>query len=142
MKVREIMTKDVACVNENDPVETAAKLMKQYHVGSIPVCNRNEVVGIVTDRDVTLRTTAQGKNSIDCRVGDVMSRHPVVGTPEMDVQEAARMMSDRQIRRLPIVNHDSLVGIVALGDISENPVSENSAGQALKGISQRGDGQM
>lgn len=137
MKVKEIMTKEVACVGAEDSVEQAAKLMKQHHVGSIPVCRQKEVVGIVTDRDITLKTTAEGQDS-NCRVSDVMSVHPVVGNPDMDVHEAAKLMSDRQIRRLPIVDRNSLVGIVALGDISVDPSLQSSAGQALNGISQPG----
>ncbi|WP_411676047.1 CBS domain-containing protein [Caproicibacter sp.] len=142
MKVKDIMTKDVACVGSEDTVEQAAKLMKQYRVGSIPVCRQKEVIGIVTDRDITLRATAQGQETADRKVTDVMSTHPVVGTPEMDVHEAAKLMSDQQIRRLPIVDHNSLVGIVALGDISIDPAFQNSAGEALSGISQPGESQM
>lgn len=138
MKVKDIMTKDVACVGSEDTIEQAAQLMKQYHVGSVPVCRQKQVVGIVTDRDITLRATAQKQGSADRKVSEVMSSNPVLGNPEMDVREAAKIMSEQQIRRLPIVDHNSLVGIVALGDISVDPNSQDSAGQALNGISKPG----
>lgn len=137
MKVREIMSTDIACLKSEDTVERAAQLMKQYNVGSIPVCTHDRIIGIVTDRDIAVRSVASGE---DCRqnIGDIMSKDIVVGSPEMDVRDAARIMSDRQIRRLPIVENNSLVGIVALGDISLEPESQSSAEQALRNISEPG----
>lgn len=136
MKVKEIMSKKIASLNSEDSVERAAQLMKQYDVGSIPVCQQNQVVGIVTDRDIAVRTIAEGRDSKQQKVSDIMSANPVVGNPDMDVHDAARIMSDQQIRRLPIVDNNSLVGIVALGDISVEPDLQDNAEQALKNISQ------
>ena len=133
MKVKEIMSSDVACVRINDSVETAAQLMGQHDVGSIPVCDGGQVIGIVTDRDIALRSVATGQQNQ--RVGDIMSQDIATGSPEMDVHDAARIMSQQQIRRLPIVDNGSLVGIVALGDLSVEPVLEDNAGWALKNIS-------
>ncbi|HKL99752.1 MAG TPA: CBS domain-containing protein [Mobilitalea sp.] len=140
MKVKEIMTKDIACLCSDDSIERAAQLMKQYDVGSIPVCTKDKVIGIVTDRDIALRSVASGEAYGRQRVGDIMSTDLVVASPEMEVQEAAMLMSDRQIRRLPIVENNSLIGIVALGDISLEPAAQNSAEQALKNISEPGGG--
>jgi CBS domain-containing protein len=136
MKLRDIMTTDVASLKSRDSIETAAQLMKQYDVGSIPVCDQNKIVGIVTDRDITLRSVASGQNSRQMTVSDVMTSNPVVGSPDMDIHEAAKLMSDKQIRRLPVVENNSLVGIVALGDISVEPSLQDSAGKALQNISQ------
>lgn len=138
MKVKEIMTKDVACLNSDDSVERAAQLMKQYDVGSIPVCQQNKVIGIVTDRDIALRSIAEGKDTKRQKVQEIMSSNPVVGNPDMDVEDAARIMSQKQIRRLPIVDNNSLVGIVALGDISVEPSEQDTAEEALKNISKPG----
>ncbi|HKL78947.1 MAG TPA: CBS domain-containing protein [Mobilitalea sp.] len=138
MKVKEIMTKDIACLCSDDSIERAAQLMKQYDVGSIPVCTKDKVIGIVTDRDIAVRSVASGEASGRQRVGDIMSTDLVVASPEMEVQEAAMLMSDRQIRRLPIVENNSLIGIVALGDISLEPAVQSSAEQALKNISEPG----
>lgn len=137
MKLRDIMTKDIATLRSDDTIERAARLMKQYDVGSIPVCTDDKIIGIITDRDIAVRSVAPGQVG-NQRVCDVMSTNLVVGNPDMDVQDAASIMSDRQIRRLPIVENNSLVGIVSLGDISLEPTATNSAEEALKNISEPG----
>jgi CBS domain-containing protein len=137
LKVREIMSRDIACLRSDDTVERAAQLMKQYNCGSIPVCTQDKIIGIVTDRDLTVRSLASGQDKHQ-RVGDIMTKEVVFGSPEMDVNDAARLMSDRQIRRLPIVENNSLVGILALGDISLEPAYQDSAEEALKSISMPG----
>jgi len=136
LKVKDIMSRDIASLSSDDSIERAAQLMKQHNVGSIPVCSQEKVIGMVTDRDIALRSTAEGRNSKQQKVSDIMSSNPVVGSPDMDVDEAAKIMSRRQIRRLPIVDHNNLIGIVALGDISVEPDLQDSAEQALKNISQ------
>jgi CBS domain-containing protein len=137
LKVKEIMSKDIASLRSDDSVERAAQLMKQYNCGSIPVCTQDKIIGIVTDRDIAVRSVAAG-NTTSQKVGDIMTGEVVFGSPEMDVNDAARLMSDRQIRRLPIVENNSLIGIVALGDISLEPACQDSAEDALKNISMPG----
>jgi len=134
MKVKEIMSRDIAHLKSDDSIERAAQLMKQYNCGSIPVCTQDKLIGIVTDRDIALRSVASGKDPHQ-KVGDVMTGNVVFGSPEMDVNDAAKLMADRQIRRLPIVENNSLIGIVALGDISLEPACQNCAEDALKDIS-------
>lgn len=136
MLVKDIMSNDIVSLRSEDSIEKAAQLMKQHDIGSIPVCSGNQVVGIVTDRDITLRCVAAGQSSQQQKVGDVMTSDPVLGKPDMDVCDAARIMSEKQIRRLPIVEAGSLVGMLALGDISVEPSEQTSAGQALKNISE------
>ncbi|MGE5495010.1 MAG: CBS domain-containing protein [Burkholderiales bacterium] len=138
MKVRDIMTKEIACMSADEPVEKAAELMKQYNVGSIPICEGNKVIGIVTDRDIALRYVADRKNTMWQPISNVMTSNPIVGSPDMDAQDAARMMGQHQIRRLPIVERGTLVGIVALGDISTQPELQHNAGHALQDISKPG----
>jgi CBS domain-containing protein len=135
MQIKDVMTKSVASVNADDSVERAAQLMQEYNVGSIPVCHGEKVIGIVTDRDITLRCVAQGENSKNLTVRDVMTSNPVTGSPTMDVHDAARIMSERQIRRLPVVDNNNLVGIVALGDLAVEPKLSDDAAEALKDIS-------
>lgn len=142
MKVRNIMSKEVTKLNPDDSIERAAQLMKQHNIGSIPVCDQGKVVGIVTDRDIATRSAAKGQNVKQQKVCDIMSQNPVVGSPEMDVHEVAKLMSEKQIRRVPIVENNSLVGVVALGDISVQPALQDNAGEALKNISQSGAAQM
>jgi len=142
MKVKEIMSKDVACLTPKDSIEKAAQLMKQYNVGSIPVCSNKMVNGIVTDRDIALRSVASGQDSAQTKVRNIMTSNPTVGNPEMDVHDAAEIMSREQIRRLPIVENNSLVGIVSLGDISLEPILSDNAQDALKSISEPTGNQM
>ena len=142
MQVKEIMTKQIACVSADDTIEKAAQMMRQHNVGSIPVCESDKVIGIVTDRDITLRDVATGNDKQKQSVSTIMTSNPVVGSPDMDVKDAARVMSENQIRRLPIVDSGKLVGIVSLGDISTEPVLKSSAGEALNDISQPGKGRM
>ena len=134
MLVRDIMSQDIVSLNSDDSIERAAQLMKQYDIGSIPVCSNNQVVGIVTDRDITLRNVATGLDTQQ-KVGDIMSSDPAVGKPDMNVQDAAKIMSEKQIRRLPIVENNSLVGMVSLGDISLEPSQQKCAENALQSIS-------
>lgn len=136
MKVKDVMTRDIACVNPNDNVERAAQLMNEYNVGSVPVCENGKVIGIVTDRDITLRSVAKGYESWSQTVREIMSSNPVCGYPEQDVHEAARIMSERQIRRLPIVENGRIVGMVSLGDLAVEPTLKDNAEEALKSISE------
>lgn len=133
MKIKDIMSKEIAFVNSNESIQSAAQLMQQYNVGSIPVCDNNRLVGIVTDRDIALRSVAKGQN--EHSVGDIMTKHPVTASPETDVHEASRIMGEKQIRRLPVVENNSLVGMVSLGDISVEPKLSDNAEVALKNIS-------
>lgn len=142
MKIKEIMSKDVACLTPEDSIEKAAQLMKQYNVGSIPVCSNKMINGIVTDRDIALRSVASGQDSAQTKVRNIMTSNPTVGNPEMDVHDAAKIMSREQIRRLPIVENNSLVGIVSLGDISLEPILSDNAQDALKSISEPTGNQM
>lgn len=136
MQIKDVMTKSVASLNPDDTVEHAAQLMKEHDVGSIPVCKGEEVIGIVTDRDITLRCVAQGENTKKQSIREVMTSNPVTTAPTTDIHDAARIMSERQIRRLPVVENGNLVGIVALGDLAVEPVLHNEAGDALKDISE------
>ena len=91
---------------------------------------------MVTDRDITLRSVAAGQDSKQQKISDIMTSNPAIGNPQMDVHEAATMMSQKQIRRLPIVENNNLVGIVSLGDISVEPSLQDNAEEALKNISE------
>lgn len=138
MKIKDIMTKSVVSLNVNDSIERAAELMKEYNIGSVPVCDANRVVGIITDRDIAIRSSAQGQNSKTKIVREVMSSNPVTASTDMDVSDASRIMSEKQIRRLPIVENGNLVGVVALGDLAVEPKCGNEAEAALSSISDTG----
>lgn len=118
MKIREVMTKNVAFANPNSSITEVAQLMQKHNVGSIPVCNNEQVVGIVTDRDIIVRNIAHGDNPQNSIAQDVMTSNVKTVSPETDVSEASRLMSAEQIRRVPVVDNNKLVGIVALGDVA------------------------
>jgi CBS domain-containing protein len=137
MKLREIMTKDVSAVSPQDQIVNAAKIMQQRNVGCIPVCDNNQQVkGILTDRDIVIRVVAEGRDPKQLDVNAVMSTGITLGSPDMDAEEAANIMAEHQIRRLPIVENNKLVGIVSIGDLATHNIFVDEAGQALRDISQ------
>ncbi|MHB1455167.1 MAG: CBS domain-containing protein [Saccharofermentanales bacterium] len=136
MKIKDIMSTTIAIINPENTVIQAAQLMKNHDVGSIPVCLGEQVVGIITDRDIALKVVANGSNPATLRVGEIMSPDPILGNPEMDVAEAGELMGKNQIRRLPIVDNDRLVGIVSLGDIAIEPMLQEKAGGILTEVSE------
>ncbi|MDR4434533.1 CBS domain-containing protein [Bacillus tequilensis] len=132
--VKDTMTTQVATVSPNQTIQEAASLMKQHNVGVIPVVEQGVLKGMLTDRDIALRTTAQGRDG-HTPVSEVMSTDLVSGNPHMSLEDASQLMAQHQIRRLPIVDQNNLVGIVALGDLAVNQMSNESAGEALTNIS-------
>lgn len=137
MKVKDIMTKDVACVNPNSNVVEAAQLMQKYNVGSIPVCDQSGVVGIVTDRDIIVRNIAHGKNPSDTPVRDVMTGQVTTASPDMEVDEVTKLMSENQIRRVPVVDNNIIIGMLALGDVATDNRFNMEASEALSEISKQ-----
>ena len=134
-QLKEIMTQNVTTVTTQQSVQEAAQLMSQQNIGSLPVVENGNCVGIVTDRDIALRAVSQGQSPQSTTVGTVMTSGIVTGTPEMDVHEAANLMAERQIRRLPVVENGQVTGIVALGDLATQNIYQNEAGEALSSIS-------
>ena len=135
MKVKNIMTADVSTVTQESSVNDAAGIMRDLNVGAVPVCdNKNKPIGIVTDRDIVLRNIASGGNG-GAPVRDVMTANIIYGTPDMDVDEAARLMAQKQIRRLQIVENNKIIGIVSLGDLAVKEKSDMEAAKALSNIS-------
>lgn len=136
MKVREIMTTQVKWVARNTSLVEAAKMMAQEDFGSVPVCEGDRLLGMVTDRDIVIRCVAKGQNCQSTTVEQVMSQPVHSVTPETDVHRASDLMAEQQIRRLPVVDNGRLVGIVALGDLAVEQIHVNEAGDALSDISQ------
>jgi len=134
MKVRELMTKDPATVESGATLGEVAMLMKQRDCGSIPVVEGGRLIGIVTDRDIVIRAVAAGKDPKTLRVNEVMSADPVTVGPNEDIKQAEKVMADRQIRRLPVVDDGALVGIVVTAQIARTE-NERTTGQTLKEIS-------
>ncbi|KAB7707092.1 CBS domain-containing protein [Bacillus aerolatus] len=134
MKIADIMTSNVEWCKPESKIYEAAEKMKELDVGVMPICDSGSVVGVVTDRDVVIKGVANNI-PVDAQVSQVMSTDPVTGNRNMLVEDAAELMADHQIRRLPIVDDDKLVGIVSLGDLAVNQNTDRKAGEALEDIS-------
>ncbi|NRR20252.1 CBS domain-containing protein [Brevibacillus sp. MS2.2] len=134
--LREIMTKDVATVTIKDNVYEVACKMRDWNVGVIPVVDEKEdVIGVITDRDIVIRGLAE-KHEGSTATEVVMTRDIILGQPGMTVDEAAKVMAQHQIRRLPVVEKGKLVGIVALADMAVRQVHHDEASDALQQISE------
>ena len=136
MKVHEIMTARARCVGPDNTLVEAAGLMRELDVGALPVCDNDRLAGMVTDRDITLRGVANGRDPNTTAISEVMSPGIVYVFADQEVEEVARVMEERQVRRLPVLNREKrLVGIVSLGDIA---ISSNPAfsGMALRDVSE------
>ncbi|WP_461392438.1 CBS domain-containing protein [Desulfosporosinus fructosivorans] len=130
------MTSSVDWVTPDTTVVKVAQLMKKDDVGSIPICQDNNLIGIITDRDIVLKVVAAGGNTNNVSCKDIMSKDIISVTADQDVHEAANMMSKYQVRRLPVIENGKLVGIVAIGDLAIEKIHINEAGDALSDISQ------
>lgn len=134
MNIKDIMTTNVVTLCKTDSIQKAAKMMNEHGIGSLPVCENGKVIGMITDRDIAVRSIANGKDG-NTKVCEVMSPSVVTGTSKMSVDEASKLMSNNQVRRLPIVENESLVGIVALGDMAVRSQCQDEAEDALNDIS-------
>ena len=138
MKVSECMTQDVEVVRPDQPIREAAQFMLRADAGVMPVGEDGGLVGMVTDRDITVRAVAEGRGP-DTPVRDVMTADIVSCYEDDDVEQVALKMSDAQVRRMPVLSRDGdqLVGIVSLGDISRSDQAA-AAAVALDGITDPG----
>jgi CBS domain-containing protein len=133
--VRDVMTTNVEYCTPLDNVYEVAVKMKDLDVGVIPICENEKLIGMITDRDLVIRGYAE-KRSGSFEVTGVMSSDLTTVKPDTTLEEATRIMAEKQIRRLPVVDNGHLVGIVALGDLAVNQMSDERAGQALSEISE------
>jgi CBS domain-containing protein len=137
MKVNEVMTRDIQTVHPDQPVSEAAGFMLSADTGSIPVLENEELVGMITDRDIAVRGVANGRGP-DTPVRELMTSDIVSVRDSDDVRDAAARMSEAQVRRVPVIGDDDrLCGIVSLGDLSRE-TDGDSAAVALEGVSQPG----
>ncbi|MFC3458809.1 CBS domain-containing protein [Massilia haematophila] len=118
--IQDVMTRDVETISPQETVQRAAQMMDELNVGAIPVLDGGKLVGMITDRDITVRSVAAGQAPGSTRVGDVMSTDVRTCTTRQTVDEVLGQMGDVQIRRVPVIDEDSqeVVGIVSLGDMA------------------------
>ena len=137
MQIREIMTPDVEVIRPDDTLRTAAKMMADYDVGALPIGENDRLVGMITDRDITVRGVAQGRDPEKTTVREAMSGRVLYCFEDDDIAEVARKMGDWQVRRLPVLNREKrLVGIVSLGDLAIGGAKREGE-EALEDISER-----
>jgi CBS domain-containing protein len=137
MKVQDVMTRNVATARPDTTLEEIATMMRAEDVGAVPIVEAGELVGIVTDRDIVVRCIADGRDTAETVAEDVMSADVETIETAADISEASRLMSAKQIRRLPVVDQGKFIGMVSLGDIAvkqqDRPLDQ--AGSALQQIS-------
>jgi len=137
MVVSQIMTPHAECTSPSATLQSAAQRMKELDVGSLPVCQNDRLVGIITDRDIAIRAVADGMDPATTHVEFVMTRGVACCFEDQDIGEAADMMESRQIRRLIVLNHDNrLVGIISLGDLAVRGRDQELSAEALECISE------
>jgi CBS domain-containing protein len=135
--VRDAMTENPRSIGASASVVEAARLMRDEHIGSLPITDDEELVGMITDRDITTRVVAEAADPKMTSVGDVVSRDLISVEPDEDLEEAVQLMASHQVRRLPVVENGRLVGIVAQADVAltlrEN---EQRTGELVEAISE------
>ncbi|NHC43316.1 CBS domain-containing protein [Bacillus sp. MM2020_1] len=135
-KIKDIMTSDVESCTLLDNVYEVALKMKQLNVGAIPIVDKEQLVGMITDRDIVIRGVAE-KHPGSTKVEDIMSNNLITISTDATSKEAAKLMAENQIRRLPVVEEGKLIGIVSLGDFAVHELTDDQAKVALTEISEQ-----
>lgn len=136
MNISEIMTKDPDYIAPDESLQEAARRLRDLDVGMLPVGDGVKLKGMLTDRDITVRVIAEGIDPTSVEVSDVMTPDVIYIFEDQLVEEAAKLMEDKQIRRLIVLNHDKdMVGIVALADLANRARDSKVESEALEGVS-------
>jgi CBS domain-containing protein len=137
MKLREIMTPQVEVIQPDDTLQAAAKKMRDRNIGFLPVCDGETLMGVLSDRDITIRALADGMDASIMLARDLMTTPTIYCFEDQDVREAAKIMEENQIRRLVVLSRDDkrLVGVVSLGDLARSETTDLS-GRVLQRVSE------
>jgi CBS domain-containing protein len=135
MKVRDIMSTEVTTASPDSTLQELASMMRDEDVGSIPIVEDGDLTGIITDRDIVLRCIADGKDPGEVTAEEIVSERLETIAPDDGIEKASRIMGERQIRRLPVVENGRLVGMLAIGDIAVKQGDERVSGETLEDIS-------
>ena len=130
-KVRDIMSAAPVCMAPGESVSAAARAMKQHGIGTVLVLTDGRFGGLVTDRDITVRVLAEGRDPRTTRIGDISDAELVVLDPDDDLAQAARLIRDRAVRRIPVLRNGIPVGVLSVGDLA----LEKDATSVLSGVS-------
>ena len=134
-QVREVMTSNPTSCSSQDSVADAARAMAQEDVGPIPVVEGERLVGLLTDRDIVVRVVAEGRDPQSTTVGEVASSDLATVTPDEDLDRALQLLAERRVRRLPVVEGERLVGIIAQADVARQG-DDSSTGRVVEQISE------
>lgn len=134
MNIRDVMTPNPSCVTPEDSIQNAARIMRDMDTGAVPVVENGRPVGIVTDRDIVIRGVAED-GQLNRPVREIVTGSVVCASPDMSTREAADLMSEHQVRRLPVVENERLVGIVSIGDLAVKEGKDRRIGDTLQDIS-------
>jgi CBS domain-containing protein len=135
MNIRDVMTPNPRTISPDDSIQSAARVMRDEDTGVVPVVENGRAVGVVTDRDIVVRAVADG-NQLNRPVREIISSRLVSVSPDTPTREASELMSEHQIRRLPVVENDHLVGIVSIGDLAVKEGRDRRTGDTLQSISE------
>src|SRR5690348_6539573 len=137
MLIRDIMTRDVEVARPQDSLKQAAQRMRELDIGLLPVCDGDRLLGMLTDRDITIVATAEGTDPTDTVVGDVMTPDVVYAFEDQPVEEAAKLMEEKKVRRLVILSRQKrLAGVLSLGDLAEKAHDQRLSGEVLEKVSE------
>lgn len=139
MVIKEMMSTELVTVNPNETLAQASTKMAEQDVGFLPVVVQEQLVGVITDRDIVARAISKGLDPNSTHVSEFMTKEFITGTPDMSHEDACKLMMDHQIRRLPIVENNQLVGVVGLADLAldlEEEEEEETVGHAYQKIAQ------
>lgn len=137
MLLRDVMTRHIQDVRPEATLKWAAEAMRSLDVGALPVSDNNRLVGMITDRDITVRAVADGRDPNDAKVRDAMTGELVYCYEDESVERAAKLMEERQIRRLPVMDRGGrLCGIISLGDLATRNRDDRLSGEVLERVSE------
>jgi CBS domain-containing protein len=137
MQIKDIMTPDVQVISPDATLQEAASLMRGLDIGPLPVCDDDGLVGMLTDRDIVVRSTAAGQDPRFTPVRDAMTPEVIFCFEDQDVEDAAELMREHQIRRLLVLTRKrNVAGIVSLGDLAVEGSDDEMAGETLEKVSE------
>ncbi len=135
MQIKDVMTKDVVCVQPDETVAVASRLMERHNLGVLAVCSKDgKLKGMLTDRDIVLRCVAADEDPSELKVKQVMTRRVISVGPEDSLDDAAKRMASQQVRRLPVEQDGRLAGMVSLADLTRRPELKMEVAEALSDI--------
>jgi CBS domain-containing protein len=135
MNIRDVMTPNPRTVSPDESIQNAARIMRDLDTGVVPVVDNGRPVGLITDRDIVVRAVAED-GQLNRPIREIVTGSVITASPDMSTREAAELMSEHQVRRLPVVENERLVGIVSIGDLAVKEGKDKRVGDTLQDISE------